>query len=126
VPGAERRLLSNNMTWVFRWLLPVLYGTLAVFAWFAASHRAAAVVFVFAAARSSGEGEDLTVFARYGRMDMTLARVDACLGQPGDFPPRDLIFIPPTKSYRIDFLFDGHDYKVAPSTAAAAKIFAEH
>jgi hypothetical protein len=32
-------------------------------------------------------------------------------------------YLPPLKRYRIDFVFDGHDYKPAPESAAAAKIF---
>lgn len=31
--------------------------------------------------------------------------------------------LPPPKTYRIDFFFDGHKYQPTPATAAAAKIF---
>jgi hypothetical protein len=33
--------------------------------------------------------------------------------------------LPPLKHYRIDFIWDGHDYKPAPASVATAKIFAE-
>jgi hypothetical protein len=33
---------------------------------------------------------------------------------------------PPLKRYRIDFIFDGQDYKPTPASAATAKIFAPH
>jgi hypothetical protein len=32
-------------------------------------------------------------------------------------------FLPPTKSYRMDFVFDGHFYVPTPSTADAMRLF---
>ena len=63
--------------------------------------------------RSSGDGEDMTVFAQYGKTAMTAKMIAACAG-------------PPTKPYRIDFLFDGRGYKVAAHSTTALRVFSQH
>jgi hypothetical protein len=60
--------------------------------------------------RPSGNGEDMTVFAQSGKTPMTAEMIAACSG-------------PPTKPYRIDFLFDGRVYKVAAHSANALRAF---
>jgi hypothetical protein len=63
--------------------------------------------------RPSGDGENMTVFAQYGKSANTAEMIAACSS-------------PPTKPYRIDFLFDGSAYKVAPHSANAFRVFSEH
>jgi hypothetical protein len=48
--------------------------------------------------------------------------VQACInaGEPSNGTSR---FSPPTKRYNIDFVFDGHDYKIVPASRAAARVF---
>jgi hypothetical protein len=60
--------------------------------------------------RPSGDGENMTVFAQYGKTAMTTEMITACSG-------------PPTKPYRIDFLFDGRAYKVAAHSSSALRAF---
>ena len=60
--------------------------------------------------RPSGDGENITVFAQYGETALTAEMIAACSG-------------PPTKPYRIDFLFDGRDYKVAAHSTSALRAF---
>jgi hypothetical protein len=36
---------------------------------------------------------------------------------------RNVKVSPPTKRYNIDFVFDGHDYKIVPASRAAARVF---
>lgn len=62
--------------------------------------------------RPSGDGENMTVFAQYGKTAMTAEMIAACSG-------------PPTKPYRIDFLFDGRAYKVAAHSASALRAFSQ-
>jgi hypothetical protein len=74
--------------------------------------------------RPAGLVEDISVFARYGRMDMTPALVDACTATAVNPAPRSLNFVPPTKAYRINFLFvNGRDLTIPPGSVAAAKLF---
>jgi len=62
--------------------------------------------------RPSGDGENVTVFAQYGKTERTAEMIQTCSS-------------PPTKPYRIDFLFDGHAYKVAPRSAGALRVFSQ-
>jgi hypothetical protein len=62
--------------------------------------------------RPSGDGENLTVFAQYGKAEKTAEMIETCSS-------------PPTKPYRIDFLFDGRTYKVAPRSAGALRVFSQ-
>ena len=62
--------------------------------------------------RPSGDGQNITVFAQYGKTAMTAEMIAACSG-------------PPTKPYRIDFLFDGRAYKVAAQSASALRAFSQ-
>lgn len=61
----------------------------------------------------------ISVTASFGKKLMTPADVDAC----GD---RRASVLPPVKSYRIEFFFDGHGYAYSPSTEAVAQIFKGH
>jgi hypothetical protein len=67
----------------------------------------------------------LSVTAEFGQKQGTLEEVQRCIGEmnAGGFraPPK---FWPPTKTYRIDFVFDGKTYRVAPASAGSARIFA--
>jgi hypothetical protein len=63
--------------------------------------------------RSSGDGENMTIFAQYGKATTTAEMIAACSG-------------PPTKPYRIDFLFDGRTYKVAAHSSRALQVFGSH
>jgi hypothetical protein len=63
--------------------------------------------------RPSGDGENMTIFAQYGKTAMTAEMIAACSG-------------PATKPYRIDFLFDGRAYKVAAHSSRALQVFGSH
>lgn len=63
--------------------------------------------------RPSGDGDNMTVFAQYGKAALTPEMITACSG-------------PPTKPYHLDFLFDGGSYKVAPNSAGALRLFSHH
>jgi hypothetical protein len=58
----------------------------------------------------------VTVAARFGKKELTPEDVLACLAQQPGVLPR-------TRSYRMDFLFNGHGYKTAPWSAEAVRIF---
>jgi hypothetical protein len=60
----------------------------------------------------------VSVTASFGKRQMKPEDVEACLAK-GDG------ILPITKSYRMDFLFDGHDYKPAPSSADTVRLFRE-
>jgi hypothetical protein len=60
------------------------------------------------------EINDNTRTCGHGEIPMTPATAQACLNQA--FAP------PPVKSYRLEFIFNGHDYTLAPSSAEAARI----
>lgn len=66
-----------------------------------------------------GDKTVLSVIARYGERSMTPADVQQCASSPS-------IFKPPTKRYVIDFLFDGHDYHVAPWSPKIEEVAADH
>jgi hypothetical protein len=73
---------------------------------------------------SKGSVPAMSVTAAVGMRPMTPEDVQACFDERNPKKPhRGLSFLPPTKSYRIDFLFDGHDYKPTPASAAAARAF---
>jgi hypothetical protein len=64
----------------------------------------------------------MSVTARFGKRPMKPEDSSACTEE--DLREHSVAkFFPLTKRYRIDFLFDGHDYKLAPASAAAARIF---
>ena len=63
--------------------------------------------------RPSGDGENMTVFAHYGKTAMTAEMIASCSS-------------PPTKPYRIDFLFDGRAYNVATHSTSAFRVFGDH
>ena len=66
----------------------------------------------------------LSVTARFGKRPMKPEDVKACmeeLNRKGYNGPSR--FLPSAKRYHIDFVFDGHDYKVVPASAPAARVF---
>lgn len=58
----------------------------------------------------------MSVYARYGSAMLNRQQVDDCNRQ--HWP------IVPTKPYRLDFLFDGQSFHIAPASREAAKLFA--
>jgi len=62
----------------------------------------------------------MSVVVRIGRRPMKPEDVKACIESKQENKWR---FFPATREYRIDFNFDGHTYKVAPASAAAARVF---
>lgn len=58
----------------------------------------------------------VSVTASFGKKKMTLAEVEACLAEQRDV-------LPSTKTYRMDFLYDGRRFKPAPSSVEAVRIF---
>jgi hypothetical protein len=69
-------------------------------------------------ARNKEGKQTLSIFARHGTRPMTKTDVEACMQGTIDFEP-------PTKRYRIDFVFDGRTYKPTPASARAMRVFAE-
>jgi hypothetical protein len=68
----------------------------------------------------------LSVIAHYGERAMTPADVKLC-EQERDFSPNgSTSFKPLTKRYVVDFLFDGHDYHVAPWSPKVEEGAASH
>jgi len=64
-----------------------------------------------------GGAPRISVTAYRGTANVTLAQGDACLnGHP--FP------LPATKTYRLEFEWDGHGYKPTAASEATAKLFA--
>jgi hypothetical protein len=67
----------------------------------------------------------ISVTAYIGTRPMTPADAKACIAEQNPTKPHpSLSFLPRTKSYRIDFEFDGRIYTPTPSGAAAAQVFA--
>lgn len=58
----------------------------------------------------------ISVTASLGRRSIDPEMVQACIDSPG-------LFLPPVKSYHLDFVFDGHDYKPRAATAETARMF---
>ena len=59
----------------------------------------------------------MSVTFSLGQRQMTPEATDACTAQP----PRRSSFIPPMHRYRMDYVFDGQNYKPTPSSAALAQ-----
>jgi hypothetical protein len=66
----------------------------------------------------------ILVTASFGRRHLTSDQATACIAaqRPGGFGA--LSFAPATKRYKMQFLFDGHNYKPSPDSRLAARIFA--
>ena len=60
----------------------------------------------------------LSVTADFGERRMKPEEVPICLSDQNVVK-----FLPVTRRYHIDFVFDGHNYKVAPGSTAAARVF---
>jgi hypothetical protein len=66
----------------------------------------------------------ISVTADFGKRPMRAEDAKECIDeQIRRQPNAGSRFFPATRSYHIDFFFDGHDYKVAPASAAAARVF---
>ena len=67
----------------------------------------------------------LSIVAHHGERAMTPKEVRKCLAEqtPGIAPDPAAEFLPPTKRYRINFLFDGTHFKPAPWNAVTARVF---
>lgn len=65
-------------------------------------------------------GSAIAVTASFGVRPTTRELAEACL-RVSDGPTA---FAPPAKSYRLDFVFDGHDYKPTAASAETARMFA--
>ena len=61
-------------------------------------------------------GRTVSVFARFGKKQMNREEVRACMAG-------DKAGLPKTKSYRMDFLYDGHGYKPSPASVDAVHVF---
>jgi hypothetical protein len=66
---------------------------------------------------ANGDPPAILVSASYGRKATTPAVVSACMNGQTRSLPR-------TRDHRIEFIFDGHDYRPAPSSVGEARIFA--
>ena len=83
------------------------------------------------AARSddvNGDGlADLSITVNLGEEQLTRAEQSACVKALPDPKRKTRLFKLVTKEYRIDFLFDGKEFNVAPASepAAALKLFPE-
>ncbi len=65
----------------------------------------------------------LSITFEFGKTPMTLEKVKACLdSQRPDEPNTAAMFLPSVRKYHVDFHLDGHDYKLTPSSAAAARV----
>ena len=73
-----------------------------------------------------GAASTITVTAAFGRRPMTLQAARACVAAQVPTASQGLkrIITPPTKTYRLEFVLDGRDYRSAASSVAAARIFA--
>ena len=69
------------------------------------------------------DGKELSVTAAHGKRRMTKEDAAACEAEGGPGNKRTSRFLPPVKTYQIDFVFDGHTYKIAPGSEAAARVF---
>ena len=65
----------------------------------------------------------LSVTVRFGRRSMTPEEVQACIGQLRSGDPSS--FMPPAKTYRLEFIFDGEQFKITKESQAAARTFSE-
>jgi hypothetical protein len=70
-------------------------------------------------ASQPGAGSTISVTASLGLRETTPEIAQACL-HAKDGPEA---FAPPVKSYHLDFVFDGHDYKPTPASAETARMF---
>jgi hypothetical protein len=85
--------------------------------------RAAIRKVEFKTSNSSGAAE-ISVTADYGKRPMTPEDTRACIDeQVQKRPNAGSRFFPATRRYHLDFVFDGHDYRIGPASAAAARIF---
>ncbi len=67
----------------------------------------------------NGTFRGLSVFGRHGERDMTVAQIKACTDQQVSPHRIGIDFRPPTKTYRVDFKFDGeHLVRVGSSPGA--------
>lgn len=58
----------------------------------------------------------------FGRLSPTTEQLKACTGnQFSDEPQKAKALIPRMKRFRMDFVFDGHEFKPTPSSASLAK-----
>jgi hypothetical protein len=67
----------------------------------------------------------ISVTADFGERAMTPENVKRCEDELIRQHRVVSELLPATKRYRINFFFDGHDYKVAPASAAAARVFTD-
>jgi hypothetical protein len=63
-----------------------------------------------------GGASTISVTASLGRRSIAPEMVQTCTNSPG-------AFMPPVKSYHLDFVFDGHDYTPTPASAETARMF---
>jgi hypothetical protein len=69
----------------------------------------------------------LSVTARFGKRTMKPEDVKACMDEKNrKGPSSPSRVLPGTRRYHIDFIFDGHNCKVAPASVATARIFADY
>ena len=70
-------------------------------------------------ARNPRRDSAISVTFGLGNRSMTREEVQACLDEQNPKRPhRGVSFAPSVRSYHIDFLFDGHDYRPTPASAA--------
>jgi hypothetical protein len=70
----------------------------------------------FPAMPSGDAGLGISVTASFGQRSITPPITRSCVTSPTGF-------IPPVKSYHLDFVFDGHDYKPMAASAETARMF---
>ncbi len=64
----------------------------------------------------------LSITFKFGKLITTPEKVRVCVdNQVSSAPQKAKALIPPMHRYRMDFLFDGHNYKLTPPSAALAK-----
>lgn len=70
----------------------------------------------FPATSSGGAASTISVTASFGQRSIDPGMVETCFSSPG-------AFLPPVKSYRLDFVFDGHTFQPTPASAETARMF---
>jgi len=58
----------------------------------------------------------VSITASFGTKRMSHEDIEVCVREPNSF-------LPPTRSYRMEFVFNGHGYEPAPSSAAVVEMF---
>ena len=67
----------------------------------------------------------MSITATFGKRLLSLEDAKTCIDEQVKKPNEPVRFYPATKSYRVDFVFNGHEFKISPYSAAFAQILSE-